>query len=233
MNKIKQTDTVIEETAIARREPLLQKWNPPENPSWQRARELYQTARDGAIAIIELGMEIAALQKQYIQKNGKAGEAGWQATVTKELRISHMTAYRIMERAQYTGMILSAATSDEPIIYTDSRKIDVTVEPTPEMRELAEAQLEDIAAGTISPKRAWAGIMGEASRREQQDGSAERGDANKLKMSARAIASLSVILRCWDDLPLNQQQAIQTHWVTKVVPHLPEELLKFVRKQEK
>ncbi len=234
MSKTKQTEAVIEETAIARREPLLPKWNPPENPSWQRARDLYATAGKGAEAIIMMGMEIAALKKQYLSQGSRnSSEIGWNAMVEKELGICHMTAYRIMERAQYSSMILSAATSDEPIVYTDSRKIDITVEPTPAMRQLAAAQLEDLGAGTISPKRAWAGIMGEASRREQQDGSAERGDANKLKMSARAIASLSVILRCWDDLPLNQQQAIQTHWVTKVVPHLPEELLKFVRKQEK
>lgn len=223
----------IEESAITRTAPQLPAWQPPANPSWSRARELYRTAREGAIAIIELGMEIEALQQQHKQKNGEAGEAGWQKIVEQELCISYRTAYRIMERTKYTRMIHSLATSEEPIEYTDSQKITKTVEPTPELQQLAESQLEDLAAGTISPKRAWAGIMGESSRREQQDGSAERGDANKLKMSARAIASLSVILRCWDDLPLNQQQAIQMHWATKVVPHLPEELLKFVRKQEK
>jgi hypothetical protein len=222
MSKAKPTaEAVIDESAIARREPLLPKWNPPENPSWQRARDLYATAGKGAEAIIMMGMEISALKKQYISQGSRnSSEIGWQAMVEKELGICFKTAYRIMERAQYSCMILSAATSDEPIIYTDSRKIDITVEPTPEIRKLAADKLEDLAAGTISPKRAWAGIVGEGSRRDKQGGSASRAGVDHYRNIDRAIKSLRYSFNQWQDLEPRQRADIEEKWheLTKSLP---------------
>ena len=104
-----------------------------------------------------------------------------------------------------------------------------TLAPTPELKQLAESQLEDLAAGTISPKRAWAGIIGEASRREQQDGDTTR-QSNNPELVTRAIRSIGNILKYWDTLPLREKQNLQLYWAEKVVPYMPQELLTVTKK---
>ena len=61
--------------------------------------------------------------------------------------------------------MLQAVTSGDGFKYNDSLGKEKDLHPTPEMQQLALTLLDDVAAGTVNPKRAWAGLLGEGSRR--------------------------------------------------------------------
>ncbi len=100
----------------------------PQFPSWDKARELAGRIRGGAEAIVELGLELVALKRQFYlvgvggdrksaayknhspqgAANDRKGwsnyeirqaQQGWQAAVRDQLGISDDTARRWMERA--------------------------------------------------------------------------------------------------------------------------------------
>src|SRR6056297_3556149 len=94
----KKEPQVIEESAIVRtpaKQTIPAVWEPPEEPSWDRARTLVDVVRQSVTAVIELGMEIQALRDAYfaqgartdalgrISINGSVNK-GWQQVVQEE-----------------------------------------------------------------------------------------------------------------------------------------------------
>jgi hypothetical protein len=228
----KQKSTVIEETAITRMDNALPQWHMPENPSWDRARDLHAKAKHGAVAMIQMGIEIEALRVQFLNQGARTDvnkhlfvtanvTKGWQQKVRDELGISDDTAYRIVERAKYVCMINDLASGEEAVIYTDSRGQDRQIAPTPEIRQLALRMMDDVEQGTVNAKRAWAGIVGEGSRVDGQGGSASRAATDHARNLKRAIVSLRTSLKAWRHISGQDRIELEEEWKT-VLSLLPE-----------
>ena len=83
----------------------------PDAPSWERARALCREARRGAEAIVQLGLELLALRRQWFSVGGRPARKNSSHPATsfasdsktstyearKELGISPTTARRIKE----------------------------------------------------------------------------------------------------------------------------------------
>jgi hypothetical protein len=92
-----------------------------------------------------------------------------------------------------------------------------------ERNKAAKKIMQRVYAGQTPIRRALAGLAGKSA---DQHG---RQSKDYPQMVQRAIASLGVILRSWEQLPLEEQQCLELHWKKFVVPHLPEDLLKLTR----
>lgn len=223
---------MIEETVITRLENALPQWHEPENPSWDRARDLHTRAKNGAVAMIQMGIEIEALRVQFLNQGARTDinkqqfvtanvEKGWQQKVQDELGIHYSTAYRIVERARYVCMINELAIGEETVIYTDSRGQDREIAPTPEIRQIALRMMDDVEQGTVNAKRAWAGIVGEGSRVDGQGGSANRAATDHARNLKRAIVSLRTSLKAWRHISGQDRIELEEEWKT-VLSLLPE-----------
>jgi len=230
--------TVVPDHAVS----VVPKWELPEAPSWEKAREYY---RAGAEAIIRLGCEIFALRAEFFAQGVGGGfekgtlrrtpaarclkdadsnnlqkvknnEAGWQVMVRQELGISDDTARRLMQRAQYVGM-LSDLSQGQSVEFYDSKKNAQTIPSTPENAELAKRTLDDVLSGNVSATRAWAGIIGEGSRRKA--GSA-RADVNHYRNIEAALIKLSTSLPHWRSITPDQRAHLENMF-SMVSKHFP------------
>lgn len=236
MKKAVATTTAVE---------LVPHWEPPSEPSWFRAREYADKVRESCVAIIQLGVELHALRERfYAQGKGGGGDQrsgrnitsphgcgeviqevhpaelrrGWQAKVQEELGISDDTARRIMDRARYVGMIKALAEGDD-VEYTDSKKQVREVQANEERKQLASAALDEIVAGTASPQRAWAGVVGETTRREKGRTPA-RAPVDHYKNIKGGLTALKTSLRKWKTLEPGQRAELEVLWseVRKALP---------------
>jgi hypothetical protein len=222
----KPKPTVIEESAIVRTEPLPQiptDMQLPDDPSWDRARAYVDDVRRSIMAVIHLGLEIRALKDQYEAQGARTdmlGRAsitaniikGWKQKVEDELGICHMTAYRIMERAE-SLVFMRRIEVGESVEYADSRTKEArTLESTPELQEQATKAIEAVVAGTVAAPRAWAGLVGEASRRSQQGGSASRAATDHARNLKRAIVALRTSLKHWKRISGEDRLELEKDW---------------------
>ena len=200
-------------------------------PSWEEAKRLAGQIKTGVESVIKLGRQLAALRNQYFAQGARNElrntpvmkcEKGWQAKVHDELGIRHMTALRIIERATYIDMLRCMA-SGEGVEYMDSRRQLTQIEATPNMMELATESLFDVESGTVNPKRAWAGVVGEGKRREH-GGGLNRSPVNFAKVIDKAICSLSAALKHWRELEPEQRAVLENKWRKQVLAKLPDEL---------
>jgi hypothetical protein len=142
--------------------------------SWDRARELLESYRSGLVASIELGLTIAALQKEFhnpggrpsknLPGTGKVFEKGWVEKVESELGISNQSAYRLMERAECL-MKLRDLAEGKPISYIDCKGGKNEVIASAHISEIAARVLQAVLEGEINAKRALAGVLGGAGER--------------------------------------------------------------------
>ena len=228
----KAKSITIEESAIVRSEPI-----PdipaniifPENPSWDRARKLIHQVRRSISAVIDLGLEIHALHEDHFNNNkgtrtdikpsANVG-TGWQQKVYEELGISHVTALKIMQRAE-SLICMRRIEIGEPVEYTDSRNKEQRIlEPTPELQEQASKAIEAVVAGTVAAPRAWAGLIGEGSRVANQGGSTSRAEVNHAKNLKMAITKLRTSLKEWKHISGRDRIEIEELW-KEIVEILP------------
>lgn len=244
-------------TALTKSAVEIPEYLPPENPSWDRARELVQVVRGGVAAIVQLGQELHALKEQWFDQGGDAKisdktarlpdgrvvsqtgsthpasnrqtlgfshdatlfgtRKGWQAKVREELGISHDTADRLIERARYVCMLRDVA-EGKAVEYEDSLDEERKVEPTEDMRQLAFDLLQDVVAGTVNAARAWAGVIGEGSRRGA--GTVKRAGVDHAKNLKKGLVMLQTSLRHWRRLDPEERADIETLWarVSRMLP---------------
>lgn len=218
--------TVIAESAIIRSEPMPEiptELHLPENPSWDRARAMIDDVRRSIGTVILLGFEIRALREQYFAQGSRTDmlgrvtatanvTKGWNQAVQDELDISHMTAYRIMERAE-SLICMRRIEIGESVEYNDTRTHQQRVlEPTPELQQQATAAIEAVVTGAVAAPRAWAGLIGESARRAGQNGSVARAAVNHHKNIMRSIISLRSSFKHWRGLHPNERAEIETIW---------------------
>lgn len=228
-------------------------WTHCVEASWDRARCLAQDITKGAKAIVELGQVLAALKEQWFEQGiGGGGNTrlalqdrgvpkcekgrlvvsnmemrGWQRRVEEELDISYKTADRYIEKAQYTCMMRDLI-AGEAIQYVDSKKNVKVVEPTPELQELAASKVREVILGTVNAKRAWAGLIGEGTRRGRQDGDAKRAPVDHRANLLAAMTKLNTSLPFYDDMDVEDRAAIEKVWRTlvKALPSAWKKVLK-------
>ncbi len=241
MSKAKQTaETVIHESAISRIEPVPEiptELYPPAEPSWDRARAYVSDVRRSIMAVIHLGVEIRALQEQYFAQGDRTDmhrkpsanvSKGWQQKVQDELGVSHMTAYRIIERAE-SLVCMRRIEIGEAVSYHDNRSNSQrTLEPTPELQQQASKAIEAVVAGSIAAPRAWAGLIGEGSRISSQGGSAARAAVDHHRNIMQALTKLKNSMRQYDYLDKEQRGEIEDCW-NEVLPLIPKTFLAGVR----
>jgi hypothetical protein len=177
-------------------------------------------------------MEIHALKAQYLAQGSRTDiidqssysaniTKGWQQKVRDELGISDDTAYRIMERAQ-SVVYMHKLEIGETVEYIDAHsKQPRVIESTPETRDLATKALESVVSGTVAAPRAWAGLVGEATRRAKQGGSASRAATDHGSNLMRAIIALHNSLQQWKHISLEERIEIEKRWQS-VLARLPE-----------
>jgi len=91
------------------------------------------------------------------------------------------------------------------------------------MRELAsEAQAAWGLPGCPKAARQWAGIVGEGTRVDRQEGSPDRAGCNHFNNIAIAIGKLKTSLRHLDNMPAQRVAVLEELWLTDVIPELPE-----------
>ncbi|WP_448577469.1 hypothetical protein, partial [Thermosphaera sp.] len=129
-------------------ETELAQWQPPANPSWDRARCYCALIRKSAEAIVRLGMELHALHDMWFRHGQGARNDlrkgglrklvnGWQAKVREELGISHVTALNLISRAQAI-VGLRQLSAGQAVEWKDTRSLELRrLEPTPEIAEKA------------------------------------------------------------------------------------------------
>lgn len=213
---------------------------PPEadyEPSWERAREYCQNIKKSVEDIVLLGRELLALKMQWFDVGGRPEKnsghpvpsfpsndpaRGWQKRVRDELGISRKTAERIIERAETITMI-GRLKEGNPVRYwlNGKKGEERVIEPTPEVIAMADEALTQIEVGTISAPRAWAGLVGESSRRGQQGGVSHRAPVDHGKNIMRAIAMLKNSIRHWKRLNPEVRSKIEMMWA-EVSEDLPE-----------
>jgi hypothetical protein len=241
MSKAKPTAaTVIEESAIARIEPMPEiptELQPPAEPSWDRARAYVNDVRRSIMAVIHLGVEIRALQEQYFAQGNTSNHGGkpsanvskgWQQKVQDELGIHHDTAYRIIERAE-SLVCMRRIEIGEAVSYHDNRSNSQRVlQPTTELQQQASKAIEAVVAGSVSAPRAWAGLIGEGSRISSQGGSAARASVDHHRNIMQALTKLKNSMRQYDYLDKDQRGEIEDCW-NEVLPLIPKAFLAGVR----
>ena len=227
-------------------------WTHCVEASWDRARCLAQDITKGAEAIVELGQVLAALKEQWFENptnnlrignspvghpcpTGEKGQfvvsnremRGWQRRVEEELGISYKTADRYIEKAQYTCMMKDLI-AGEAIQYVDSKKNVKVVQPTPELQELAASKVREVIVGTVNAKRAWAGLIGEGTRRGNQDGETKRAPVDHRANLMAAMRKLNTSLPFYDDMDVEDRAAIEKVWIAlvKVLPNAWQKALK-------
>jgi len=227
-------------------EHALTKWEQPDAPSWARARKYAEQIRGGAEAIVGLGLELAGLRKHWFAQGGSGrfgsphpaanrekntspqGAAkcshgavkGWQERVREELGISDDTARRWIERAE-TIVLVSRLQAGQAVSYWDNRGEQKTIEPSAEISERAGETLEQIVTGAVAAPRAWAGLVGEGSRRAAQGGSAGKAPTNHAKNIRDALVKLRTSLAHWRRLDPDDRVTLEKMWVD-VRESLPE-----------
>jgi hypothetical protein len=225
MEKAKQTaETVIHESAISRIEPVPEiptELYPPAEPSWDRARAYVSDVRRSIMAVIHLGVEIRALQVQYYAQGERTDmhskpsanvSKGWQQKVQDELGVSHMTAYRIIERAE-SLVCMRRIEIGEAVSYYDNRSNSQrTLEPTPKLQQQASKAIESVVAGSVAAPRAWAGLIGEGSRISSQGGSASRAAVDHARNLKSAIVKLRNSLKEWKYIDGRDRIEIEEMW---------------------
>ncbi len=228
MSKAKPTaETVIHESAISRIQPV------PEittnlqllhAPSWDRARELVHRIRGSINDVIELGLQIRDLHEEYSAhgtRNDKHAEKrGWQQKVQDELGISHTTALRLIERAE-SVIYMRRLQVGETIAFYNSKNEQQELVATPDLQAQATQAIEAVVAGTVAAPRAWAGLLGEATRRAAQGGSAARAAVDHGENLKKAIIKLRTSIKEWRHLNTAQRAEIETLW-QEVAAMLPE-----------
>jgi len=230
---------------------LIPKCALPAEPSWERARDLIGEVRQTVRAIVLLGLEIQALREQWFDQGGETrfgdgstrdshgrvistgsphpaanrSEKGWQAKVREELGISDDTARRLIEKAHYVTM-LEEVTRGEAVEYQDTRNRVIEITPTDEMKQMAFGFLEDVIAGTVNAKRAWAGLIGEGSRRAK-GGGAGRAAVDYRKSARPCAVTLKGTFQEWarldwteDTKDGEEQRAVEA--VKEMLRALPE-----------
>jgi hypothetical protein len=226
--------------AVVHDAEVIPSWKYPTAPSWDRARELCTDLRKTVETIIQLGLEITALRKEFFKQGAGGGGdmrslnklprlsrendmqfclRGWQAKVREELGIGHQTALELIKRARYCCMIRDLAIG-ESVQYLTAKKEVQNVEPTQEMSELAKAALEDVASGHASPSRAWAGITGEGTR-VKKGASMKREEVDHSRNIRDGLIKLKTSLRHWKKLDPAQRAELEVIW-GDVVKHVPE-----------
>lgn len=208
---------------------VVPRWEVPAVPSWERARGLLGTVRQTAQAIVLLGMEIDALRDQFFSPGsrtdltstarGGGSEKGWEAVVKEQLCISPSSARRLIEKARYVCMI-ETVMRGEFVEYTDSRNKLNRLEATEEVQRMAGILLEDVVAGTASPQRAWAGIVGESSRRASGAGP-NRAAVDHSKNIEKALVKLRTSLASWKHLDIDQRGRLEQLW-DEIADSLPD-----------
>ena len=110
----------------------------------------------------------------------------------------------------------------ETVEYQDSRTQAMrTLEATPELQAQATQAIEAVVAGTVAAPRAWAGLLGEASRRSSQGGSSARAAVDHARNLCTAIIKLRSSLREWKNISIVERAEIETLW-HEVAAKLPE-----------
>lgn len=222
------------ETVVA----IMSRWERPAEPSWERAKELVGNVRQSMRDIVALGLELDALRRQWFAERSGAGRpsekncvkgvnaisqitiqqvVGWQNRVRQELDISHVTALRLIERAQ-TVVLLNQVRECAEVTYYTNQKEKRVIAPTDDMRRMAGEALEQVVAGTVAAPRAWAGVIGEGKRRGKSVHRAAVDHAGNLK---KALASLRTSLPHWRHLDPEERAEIETLW-SQVTKHLPD-----------
>jgi len=227
------------ETAV-----LVPKWEIPSEPSWDRARVLLEEVKQTVRAIVLLGVEIQGLRAQFFNQGGSTrigthtertnggralsvtgtggpagtGEKGWERVVEDELGISARAARRLMEKAQYVCM-LEEVTRGEHLRYKNTKGEVKELTPSSEMQQMAFGFLSDVVAGTVNAKRAWAGLMGEGTRRGS-GGGPNRSAVNHHRNLCDALKKLRTSLKSWNQLNPDDRAKIETLWfeVSKLIP---------------
>lgn len=222
----KKQATVIEESAIVRCEPIPEiptELQLPAEPSWDRARAMVSEVRRSINTVILLGFEIRALREEFFSQGSRTDmlgrkqtdgsvSKGWQQKVQDELGITHMTAYRIMERAE-SLICMRRVEMGEAVEYNDTRTHEQRIlEPTPEMQAQATKAIEAVVAGTVAAPRAWAGLVGESSRRAKQGGAASRAQIDHGNNIKRAITSLRHSFSKWRGIAPETRAEIELAW---------------------
>lgn len=222
--------TKMETTALVE----IPEWGSVVDPSWDRAKALTATICQGATSVVALGLELQALRKQWFAQGGEGRfgkgsentkspmfhgstqgasnrEKGWQEKVMEELGISHDTANRLIERAEVVCR-LNEVSRGETVIYRDSRNEKATVRPNAKMQDLAGRILTEVLAGTINPKRAWAGVVGEGTRAHGEG--PNRAPVDYAAVLKRALRSLAASLEHWPDLKPAERAEIEDLWAS-------------------
>jgi len=205
-----------------------------QTPSWERARTLWSRIKHSAEDIIALGMELEALRKQYLAQGARNDfvkglnevgsqptERGWQDEVKAQLGMSYVTALEHMKKARYTSMMRDLA-AGETVQYLDSKNNVRELVPGPETCQLAEKALYDVVGGVRKASRAWAGLVGEGTRR--QDGAKKTGDrapVDHYEVLKGALKSMRNSLKHWRALEPGQRAELETLWAD-VSSKLPE-----------
>lgn len=226
---------------------------PGSDISWEHAKELYDTAEDFARRsgekLIDLSRVLATLKAEFFDQGGgcKYGSgtparteassvdnpfprttAGWQEIVRQRLGISARTANRLIERGTKLELIQGLA-AGESVIYDDTTGTDKTLEPTQEIQRLAQAAWADVINGTVSAPRAWAGIVGESTRRDDQGGAKQRAAVDHAAVMVRAIRSLRAGLKILDQLKVHDRHKVDLAWAD-MVEDLPPRWISEIRK---
>jgi len=204
--------------------------------SWNRARTLLGSFRKGIEDLVQFAEVLQQLRREFFKTAGRPinspkalgelnstgkspqntpSEKGWETEVTTQLGIHPNTARNIIERAKYAQMLRMAA-DGQTIRYTDSKKQLVTIQPTDRMQEIAAGLIEQVAAGTINAKRAWAGTVGEGS----NDPAAGKAPTDHYRVILRAITSLRNSAAHWAELTPDDRFALENEWAA-LRSHLP------------
>lgn len=208
----------------------------PQFPSWDKARELAGRIRGGAEAIVELGLELVALKRQFYSvggrpsKNSPQGAAslskglsdyeirqaqqGWQAAVRDQLGISDDTARRWMERAVVITQFQQLK-AGQAIEYRPTGKRNEPprlLEPTPEVLDRIDEALDNIVTGAVAAPRAFAGVIGESMRRTKQGGAAKKAPTDHAANIRAALTKLETSLPHWRRLDAETRMELETQW---------------------
>lgn len=181
--------------------------------------------------LVELGRVLSALRNEFFAQGGSGrfgsntpvgteekgivhprNNKGWEATVWEKAGIPPWTARRLIDEAKYT-MLARCTAAGEAVTYTNTRKEKVVISPNPEMIEEAQKLLPDIEMGLVKPSTAWRGIIGESTRRTRQGGVKDRAPVDHVAIMLRAFRSIRSVVKTMEDLPMEDQHAIDRAWL--------------------
>lgn len=198
------------------------------DPEFDHARELLaRDATDTRRAIAtkcELAGEIVRLRGLNLKNQShnllvgpkaqvcRRGD-GFQAKLASELGLHHEQASRLVEFADYIQRLRLAA-AGKPVKYiTGSGKDrhEETFEANDIAQHLAQDSLAKVLTGDTSPSRAWAGVVGEGTRRAET-GKMDRAATNHYKNCEKAQAKWATSLEHYYEFTEEQRAYLDSTW---------------------